>query len=391
MVLTATRPELGPGRYTWHVGDLRTGRITATLPLASTSWSTAIDDAGSLSGSLPLASGLWTDIRAWTAPGQSFLAVAYLDSTGYETFLAGGPIWTRRLIESSGMLTLGAAGLWSYYDHRKLIDAAGLADPARSTLTYSAVTLATIAKRLIQVAAAHTGGALPVVLPDDVTAAADEAHTRTYPGYELAWIGDRLRQLTAVQGGPEIQFVPRRRVDDPRFLEWVMRAGTEAAPLLTQAGADHVFTHGVPKSAVRDLDIAEDASSLGFRAWVTGEGEAEGKPIARVDALDLVNSGYPLLEVEDTTAGSVSSPGTLTARAAELASAATRPVETWKATVDRDSPPTVGIYTAGDWCRFRVGPHPLLDAGEVRRRITSVSGDDTGTVVLELAPTVGGL
>lgn len=381
----AEKPRAG---YRWFVGDLRTGKIDRTIDLVDTRWSSTITDDGTLEGSFPLRSGEWPSARADAAPAKQYLAVAYIDDSGDETMLAAGPIWTSRYDDTTGVLQVGAAALSSYYDHRKVMPV--LADgenPAEASVTYDAAQLGLIAKRLVELAHSHTGGELPVVLPSDADlGGAGTTHTRTYPGYELGWIGERLQQLTEVDGGPEIQFAPRRRTDDARYIEWVMRIGVQPTMLLTQAGAPWLFDRTVPQSPIQAISVDTDGSGQTFRSWAAGQGEAEGRPIIYEDATELVDLGWPLLESEIASTDNVSDEDTLRGHAREDLAHGAAPIETWTVTVDRDARPNVGRYAAGDWCSLRIRDHDYLPDGDHDMRILSKSGDTSASVTLQMVP-----
>jgi hypothetical protein len=76
------------------------------------------------------------------------------------------------------------------------------------TTAYTGLWLGTIAKRLVAQAMSWTGGDLPIVLPSDESST-DPEHQRTYLGADFKPIGEALKQLMEVQGGPEINFQPR--------------------------------------------------------------------------------------------------------------------------------------------------------------------------------------
>lgn len=379
--------------YSWHVGTLVDGRLTAEIPLISTSWSLVMDDAGAVSGTLPLADPDVAKLNPYliAEPCRCFLAVSYTDENGTETFLEAGPIWTHAYDSSSKQLTIGGAGVWSYYDHRKVLKvlAAGV-NPATDVNTYSNLSLGTIAKRLVQLANMHTAGALPIVLPDDEAS----VNTRTYLGYEMNGVGDALRNLTKDQNGPEIQFVPRRRSDDPRYLEWVMRAGTAEAPLLSQAGADWVWDMTVAQSSVGGVTVNRDGTTVADRWWVQGAGTDVSTMFARAESSTLSDAGFPLLESADT--GHAGEDGaklqaTIDAYAQADLIGSQGPLETWTLAVQRDEPPVVGSYRPGDYVSVTVGDdEPYIPAGTYRTRMTGISGDDTNAVSIQLAPTIGG-
>lgn len=391
--LTATNPtdSKPAGHYLWHAGDLRTGKITKTVDLISTRWAVPIGEPGTLEGSFPLRSGEWPTARSDAAAAKSFLAVSYVDGAGDETFLEAGPIWKSKYSYRTGVLQLSAAGLASYFDHRKLIPvlAAG-ANPAEATVTYDGAQLGLIAKRLVELARAHTGGDLPIVLPDDADLGGPGTErTRTYPGYELGWVGERLNQLSQVDGGPEIQFVPRRRADDPRYLEWVMRIGVEPSMLLTQTGAPWKWFPDVAQSAVQSLDVDTDGTRIGFRQWAAGQGEAEGRPIVYQDATALVDAGWPLLEGEVTALDTVADTSILATYAMAALSYSQRPIEAWTMSVARDSSPSLGRYRPGDWAEIQLIHNDYLPPDTYRMRLLSIAGDATDFVALVFSERLG--
>lgn len=383
-------------RYRWYVGDLRTGKITRQLDLTSQRWGTDIDDNGTLEVTAPLRSQddegnlLWRSARSDAAAAKAFLAVSYVDAAGNEALKAAGPIWTSTYAKRTGLLQIGAAALSSYFDHRKVVPVLEVGQSASDvSVTFTGGQLGLIAKRLIELAQSHTGGTLPIVLPtDDEVGGVGATHTRTYPGYELGWVGERLQQLTSVTGGPEIQFVPRFK-SDKRFIEWVMRIGVAPTMVLAQSGPDHVFDMTVPENPVKDLSVAADGSSMTFRQWAAGQGEGEGRPVSMVEDMTLVDEGWPLLEGEDTATDTVAEDTTLTDHAEESLLAGSRPIETWSLTVDRDASPNLSRYAAGDWVTVKIKGDEYLPDGDYSMRIVSMAGAETPTVTLALSPRLG--
>lgn len=384
--------------YRWYVGDLRTGKITRQLDLSEQRWSVDIDDNGTLEVTAPLRSvgddgvtKIWSSSRSDAAPAKAFLACSYVDTNGDEEILAGGPIWTSNYVKRTGKLQIGAAALSSYFDHRKVLPVLTAGQSAAEvSVTYDAAQLGLIAKRLIELAQTHAGGTLPIVLPTDAElGGAGTTHTRTYPGYELGWVGDRLKQLTEIKDfGPEIQFVPRFKTDK-RYIEWVMRIGVEPTMVLTQTGPAHVFDMTVPEGPVKDLSVASDGSSMTFRQWAAGQGEAEGRPIAMVEDTTLVDLDWPLLEGEDAGTDTTTTVEQLEGIAGESLLARGRPIETWTLTVDRDARLNVSKYNAGDWATVRIEGDEYLPDGDHSMRIVSLAGGSNASVAIALAPTVG--
>lgn len=386
-------PSLTPG-YRYYVGDLRTGKIVRQVDLVGAKWTSpfnAVTDAGSIEGSFPMRSGKWKTARSDAAVAKQFLAVSYVDALDNETFIEGGPIWKSKFDDDSGVFQIAAAGLSSYFDHRKVLPVLAVGQSASSvSVTYDAAQLGLIAKRLVELAQTHTAGTLPIILPSDADlGGAGTTHTRTYPGYELGIIGDRLQQLSEVKGGPEVQFVPRRKPTDRRFIEWVMRVGVLPSMLLTQAGPPWVFNRTVPRSPVRKISVDSDGTNIASRQWAAGQGEAEGRPIAQADSSTLTDLGFALLEAEASSTDTVDSIDTLTARATEALAYSQRPVESWVLSVSRDQRPTPAQYRPGDWAQVVVKGHDYLYDGATAMRILSVAGDADDSVTLTMAPRLG--
>jgi hypothetical protein len=402
-----------PG-YRWHVGQLTTGEIFKTVEVSSGTWSKSFDYAvaGKVDFSVPLKAIAENEMPEWltprsdTAPPKAFAAVSYVDESENETFIEAGPIWKRTYSKRTGILSIGASGLSTYFDHRKAIDRFTSDAWAEWEAEYTAHHLSLIAKRyieLVQYTAVETGFAegpttewmsLPIVLPSDADlgGASPADHYRALQGYELAWLGTRLRQLTEVIDGPEIQFVPRRRSDAPDFIEWVARIGVaENDFMLTQTGDPWIFDTSVEESPVRDLEIDEDAIGFAHDVWAAGEGEAQAKPIAvgmNAEGDALLENGYPLLDGEVTDTDSVSILATLQSHVDAGAKRASRPLEQWTLTVSRDGPLHIGRLSPGDWAEVRIGSDdPYISEGHYPGRLLSMAGgtssDEIDTVFSE--------
>jgi hypothetical protein len=375
--------------FTALVGDLRTGKITTRLPLTGCSWQQVMNGAGTITGAtvdVQAASLATLDLYHAAAPGKAFLAIQYDQS-----LLNAGPIWTHHYTRSTGTLTMGAAGLWSLFDHRFVIPllseplAVGAAQAAVTTYpTGSNLSLGDIAAALVTQAQTHVGGNLPLVMP--AAQGLTPGATRTYAGYSLSAVGAMLTELTGVVGGPEVAFRPRIKTTDPTRIEWVMLAGTPAQPWLVQGGLDWVFDASVPQSMVSDIDVDVDATGMGTRAWEIGSGSQNLILMSQADSTVLTSAGYPLLEVQDSSHNNVLDQPTLDGYSAQLLAQTGRPDTLWKVTVRDDGAPAdgspsgiggprLGQYQAGDFCQIVVGADPYLAAGTRRARILAIDGD----------------
>lgn len=360
-------------------GELRTGRITDTLDVTGCLWSQENNDAGAISNvTVPMREVRAKDLRQAAPAARTYLAV---DVDG--ELQEAGPIWSR--VRGEDDVTLGAAGLWSLFDHRKVIPVLAAGQRVQdATTTVSGTNLGGIARALVAQAMTHAGGDLPLVLPPAL--AGDR--TETFHGWELSWVGDELRQLTQREAfAPDLRFRPRYTADR-MGIEWVMEAGTEDAPLLTQTGEDWYFDASVPQSTVVNIQTDEDATAMGMQAWVTGNGMEQDILIAEAYDPSLIDAGWPRLEVESGSEHSnVTDVLTLLGHAINLRDRSARPVEVWKVRVQASAAAQV---LAGHYAHVTAHPDDAWLKGEQAfMRVKSKSGDLGETITLDMYSVAG--
>ncbi|WP_354567634.1 hypothetical protein [Glaciihabitans sp. UYNi722] len=354
------------------------------------------------------------DLRNSATPGQAFLAV---EENG--TMVAAGPIWTRKYNRGNRTLELGAAGAGSYFDHRLILPLLALTigtdqwtvpdptDPTKTmpnpllSTTISGVSLGTIVKRALQQASLFPGGTVPLVFQDDEISDS----TRTYLGADFKPVWEAINDIMNVQNGPEVKFQPRRTADG-RGVEWLVRTGTVAQPLITSPSVI-AWDVTVPESPVLDLDISEDASKLGSLAWQVGGRQADDVLVSRAYDPTLVTANFPLLELVDSSHSTVSVQSTLDSYALADVLAGRTTSEIWSFSVkayptDSEGNPSglqFGSYAVGDFCDLVVATwnpdtgfgDPYITGGTYRMRIIGLSGDEHGVdVKIDCAPLVKG-
>lgn len=389
----------------WFLADLVTGRQILDLPVLSGRWQRLLNRPETVECTLDLNDpdviALNTNVS--TAPGRTVLAVAE-----GEALLGAGPIWARDYSRDDATLSLSAKGLWSYYDHRHILPLLAattgvteftVPDPANdggtmpNPLLRTALTgweLGTIAKKLVQQAHLWSGGTVPVVFEADRAG----IHERIFEGVEFKNVGEVLRQLQEVEGGPDVRFMPRFTADR-LGVEWVLQTGTEAEPLL-YGSSTHTWDVTASKSPVSGLAIREDASALASLGWATGGRVSDEALVSRAYDSALIGLGYPLLEVMDSTHSSVSVQGTLDGHAQQSVSSGRSPVEIWSFDVEASSQPMVGSFWEGDYAELDITPYDsttgagdpyIREGGTFQQRIVSIGGDEKGeTVRVECQP-----
>jgi hypothetical protein len=358
-------------------GDLRTGRIFGEIDVTGSSWAQTLNAAGSIDQVVvPDDVIARLALRRTAQAARSFLAVE-LDDWVQEA----GPIWSRSYDWVQGQLTLGAAGLWSLFDHRKVIPVLAAGQKVQSVKTVlTGADLGEIARALVAQAISWTGGNLPLVLP---AARPGSTNTETFLGWQLLTLSDQLTQLTQrAAAAPDIRFQPQRNPSDGRFMQWVMQTGTGAAPQLSQVGDDWVFDTTAPRGPVLGIATDEEGTAMGSRGWTTGNGTDEDTIIGTAYDSTLVDAGWPLLEQENQHS-EVEVQATVDGYAAQLVGRAARPVEVWKVTVTAAAAREV---LAGDYAQVVTKNHPWLGSGTTRMRVQKKSGDLTDRVVLDMYP-----
>lgn len=370
-------------------GELRTGRIlavsqpgTATQWASAGTWSMVHRDIGQMKITIPLGSGVLDRVPgllSFLEPARCFIGFRVVESG---QIINAGPIWSHSWDGSDQILSVTALGIGSVFERRRVVPVLAPGEALqRSILSYRGLSLGTIAKRLVQLSLSHSGGQLPLVLPDDVVG----SENRSYKAVELGKVWERIDQLSDVAGGPEFAFTPR--MAGSTKIEWVMQVGN---PLLTQTGADWQWDLAGGASSVLNMDVSRDATKLASRGWAIGAGQADDAVIGMAEDTALVQSSdFPLLEAS-VSQTSVSVQSTIDSYAQALLASSSRPWQTWKLTVSRSGSPALGDYRPGDWCQILIPEsHLYLRSGPYRTRILSVSGPlEAEGVNVEIAPTM---
>jgi hypothetical protein len=322
--------------------------------------------------------------RQLTEPARMSLV---LDWDGVAVW--AGPVWNRQSSDSS--VSISAASIATLLTRRKAIDPLSSTPLSQQVLAYSGLSLATIAKRLVQFTMARTGGRLPIVLPADEGPDSDPTHVRNYQGADLSTIGDLLSQLTGVLGGPDIDFRPVWTDSSRSAIQWQMVSGTAAAPMLTSSN-QLAWEYGTPQAGVRSVQVTEDASVMATDQWAKGgdsgavdaNGDSLNQPLlSHASSRTYLDLGWPLLEAEaDYT--DVTVQGTLDAHTAGDLTAVATPTHQWALTVDAYGDPQLGTYALGDLPTVHVAKHFWIPDGTYGMRIVGFSGDSSNTVAVQV-------
>jgi hypothetical protein len=374
---------------TWRafVVETVTGRIIADIPYVGVPrHSSGLNLTGDLNLTIPVGGNAITKelLQSYLDPWRFSFGLSW----GTHIFQCG-PLITYQSQSSGTAATvqIACAGLWSLFTlKRLLINPAWVGTDITAPEADTALTnlsLHTIAKRIVQNDLDRNGD-LPIVLPADIAGTA----SRTWPGYDLATVGERLGQLTQGLDAPEIEFRPRFTDQTQMAVEWAMRIGN---PRLGDLGLPHAWDYN---QALTTLDEAVDGSRQQFRSWVRGNGMERGLLTGVAEDTSLTDVGWPMLEAVDGSHTSTTDLAELSSWAQANVLAYRRPVRTWSAEVRIDGTngrnqttgsPSIAVVAAGDTARLVVKDHPLIADGLYGRRIIGIqSGQSTATVSLIL-------
>jgi len=368
----------------FYIGNLLDGRRIKILPdVLSGAWSEKLNAADALSCTVPLYDPVIKrmDLMNAATPAKTFLAAVSGD-----TVLAAGPIWKHEYQQTARgeTLTLIAAGMWSYFDHRVLLPVlAGRLPSDPTTDTNLTKSLQGMARYYVEQAQSWTGGSVPVVLPTEIAG----TNVRNEAGSSLALVGNRLRDLTQVIGGPDIKFAPRFNSAHDGF-QWDMLIGTPTQPLIYGA-VRPTFNVGLPESSVSNLRVTLDGAGMNSQSFASG-GRISGEVlIATATNSTLPDAGYPLLESVDQSRLTVSELTTVQGYADELVLAGKTPTMSMSFDHQVTKQPFLSGFNVGDFANVVVRDNGYLHDGRYTFRITARSGNEVTRVVsLVLEPEV---
>lgn len=325
-------------------------------------------------------------LRALFTPWRFSVGIAW-----DEYIIQAGPVITSQFDDTTTVLSVTCGGLWRLLNRRQIVNpayplapttAGSLLDlsPVTADVTYTA-SLHTIAKKLVQDSCSRTGFSLPIDFPADIAGTA----TRTYPLYDLASVGQRLTELTQVDGGPDVDFAPFFDLSNPGYVRWSMRIGN---PTLSQTGEDVTWDYG---TGLRSVSTDSDGSKMITGVFVKGNGTEEASIIAYQRSTTLTALGWPATELVDGRSSIIS--GTVLQGHADAdVNLYKNPVELWDAVVRADTLPDLGSYSPGDFARFNIQEHRWITPGVYRQRILGFSnGGRVNEVALILQAVEGSL
>jgi hypothetical protein len=376
------------GQWRVAIAETLTGNVVADVtPRDMPSFSRKVTDKGTWTVNVMPEdrNNQFVDLHTLTLDMPKYCWVIAHD----ELIVQAGPVVTPSYDENTRTLSVTGGGIQSLFDRRVLRNAAGTVSTiasADNTLTLNNLSLRGVAASIVNANMAQAGYSLPI----DVPFPESGGNTRTYQGWDLAMVWDRLDELSKVENGPELDFRPYF-VSGANQVRWEMVIGS---PLLGDQNSNAVWDYGGALTQI-DLDVNGSAGPV-TRAFVKGSGSESATLVGYAESADMLSAGYPGLDYVDSDHFSVTEKDTLVGYANADIQAFAGPTQTWKCTVYIDGTnargipvaPALGTWDIGDRPMFGVYGHPFLADGMYRHRIMGYSDATESTVALTLQSVV---
>ncbi|HEX6468500.1 MAG TPA: hypothetical protein VF069_05340 [Streptosporangiaceae bacterium] len=365
------------GRYSYYVADLGTGVVRDELPLRGVSFSTALNDAGEFRGQLVLGDPRIAVHEPSTAvaPGRTAL---YVERDGVPVW--GGVVWTSRYSSADRTIEIDAAGFLSYFDHRRVLPStydSAADDLATLATSYTDVDQTEIVRDLVRQAQAQPGGDIGIEPAETEPAAAPILRTISYPGAQLKSVGEALRELAALEDGPDVLFDVAHAPGGG-----MVRRLLVGTPMLGQQGSPYVWEYG---ANLVSYTWSEDGSSTANRIFALG-GTRDGDQGQLIAVAADQTTGSPLAETEVSYLD-IMEPDVLRSHATAALAAVSRPVVLPELTVRADLDPVLGSYHVGDDALIVINDAFFAAGVQFSARIIGIAvtpGDDAAEEEVQL-------
>ena len=343
----------------------RTGQIVDELRLVGAPrWSRTVNEAGSVAVGVDVNDLAASEVQSYTSGWRHSLALAWGD--GY--IAQAGPITAHDdPDDGSGVITIGAVGVRGLLNHRilKSTYTGSIAEEA-ADLTFGPLSLHTIAKRIVAQGLVEPYCELPLVLPADIPG----DQTRYFPGFDLAYVGERLSDVSDEEAGPDVDFAPRFSADGKRVEHDVLIGD----PGLPAAGVPLLWDYG---QSLLKLPTSSDWTRMAFRVWDRGAGSERDLIVGYAQDYTLAELGWPALDLIASHT-SQSDPVVLNSHAAGAIQANATPKSSWQITVLADPGveggwPALSEISLGAVGQFAVAGHRTVPDGTYSWRILGMS------------------
>lgn len=318
--------------------------------MQSVQFTVALNGAGSFQGEVKLSDSRVraADVMDATTPVRTAL---YVDRDG--VLVWGGIIWTRKYDSTKLTVEFGGAEFWSYFSRRYITAGISHSDEDQLSICSSLLTVAQAAASGNIGVAVNPAGTTSPVLRDLVVY-----------GYEFKEVADAITDFATLDDGFDFAIDVAYDTNGNPAKSWNPGYPHRGR---TVAQTGHVFEY--PGNII-DYTWNEDGQAQSTSLYVVGAGEGDDMAQSNVQAPDMLQAGYPLVEgqipVKDTT-----DPVVLASRAQAEAAALKAAVTIPTIDVRADMDPVLGSYIVGDDVRLRITDPRFPNTLDTFMRITA--------------------
>lgn len=262
----------------------------------------------------------------------------------------------------AGTITVNHTDIWWLWKFRYLLHVHGNGAQTATPVTFSNLTLASIANRIVAKGLDAEPAArydLPLIFTADVAG----TDSRSYEGFKFPRVDYTLQEVIDTEGGPDVEFDNRWALG-VETIEWVMRSGD-----LTSGFWEWDAT--APMTDVRRLKLTTDASKVSNKFIGTGEGSGN-KMLVR-DASAFTGTAPALERVESFSA--IKDGGELQARANAEVNAKNGPTQQLSFQIPVTGAVKVGELILGGTARVKSSGLYFLSAGQHDWRLIQFTFD----------------
>lgn len=365
--------------WTAALFQVTSGNIGPRLNPESFSWTIALNGTESISMKLKKSDLPAVDLTKWLSPWWAGV-VLYWDNVP----VVAGPIIARPT-EDINSVALNCGGIRSVLTRRLVAyEYSDWSQLSKSVVSYSGLSLGTIAQRVVALSQQKVGGTLPISfpMPEENAILNDADHQRNYRGFNLQNINcdDILTKLSEVINGPDIMFKPRLIRDN--LLTFDMWHGTERQPRISQTQTP-VWDLTPVNGQVADMSTIVTGTYQTSRVYSLGAGQDEGLLIKVATDDTPIQAGYPLLETV-INIGSSEDPNVVLNYANANIKTNIAPLLEVQMTVRGDGDIPFGKFWPGDLIDVVTKGWISIPDGMTPMRLLSISGDSTSEVKASL-------
>lgn len=352
-----------PTVYEYFVADTLTGALIAEVPLTGVSYGLGVSKAGELSGVIPTDQIPGLNLYLSTLPIKTSL---FAMKNGQVMW--GGIIWTRTYSPVSRSIQLSGATFESYLFRRHIWH----------TLLYpNTVDQYQVVRNLIDEMQTDFNsydttndhvttvlGAANIGITYETRNAGQTQDTQTWDGGEMRSFGDAITEFANNLNGFEWNIKVTFDPSTQRFIKTLTFRDTP--PGQVPLGGTFVGTRtGLNENIfeypgnISDISLDEDGTATSTRFITVGgfpdNSAIDYKPRGSWNNPDYLNTGWPIVEVIDSSDHSTTYVQATLDSYSNLGGRRTRPiVPTWTVAVNGALDPQLGSYEPGDWCQLVV-------------------------------------